>query len=234
MLARYNDGTTICTIDQAVMTELICVIDLSSDASRITLTDALISGPSHICPGESGTYQFMDSVVMRTTLFDVDPVTMDTTERDSFFRTAVVPDAQSYIWFSSEDAVSISETETDLSPLANLVHTTQVDSTEIILFISDINGDIYSIRQSIHFLTQAECDLYQCLQSAHVSRIDMVNDVVPSLVTMQEQITSDGLVQFRTTFDFTAGNHVELQAGFEVEAGGTFEANIATCDTSAD
>jgi hypothetical protein len=145
-----------------------------------------------------------------------------------------VPDAQSYIWFSSEDAVSISETETDLSPLANLVHTTQVDSTEIILFISDINGDIYSIRQSIHFLTQAECDLYQCLQSAHVSRIDMVNDVVPSLVTMQEQITSDGLVQFRTTFDFTAGNHVELQAGFEVEAGGTFEANIATCDTSAD
>jgi len=84
------------------MTELICVIDLSTDASRIALTDALISGPSHICPGESGTYQFEDSVAMCATLIDIDPVTMDTTERDSCFRSAVVPDAQSYIWFSSE------------------------------------------------------------------------------------------------------------------------------------
>ena len=79
-------------------------------------------------------------------------------------------------------------------------------------------------------LTQDECEVYRCLESVHVSREDMVNDIVPTLVTMQEQITSDGLVQFRTTFDFRAGDNIELQPGFEVESGGTFVAKIEGCD----
>ena len=230
VLARYNDGTIICTIDEAVMTELICVIDLSSDASRIALTDALISGPSHLCPGEIGSYQFTDSVVMCVTITNTDPVTMETIESDSCFVSAVVPDAQSYIWFSSEEAVSITETATNLSPLLTIDHSDEVDSTDLILFITDINGDIFSIRQPVHMLTQDECEVYRCLESVHVSREDMVNDIVPTLVTMQEQITSDGLVQFRTTFDFRAGDNIELQPGFEVESGGTFVAKIEGCD----
>jgi hypothetical protein len=214
------------------MTELICVIDLSSDASRIALTDALISGPSHLCPGESGTYQFMDSLVMRVTLVDVDPVSMDMTERDSFFRTAVVPDAQSYIWFSSEEDVTTVETATDLSPLLTIDHSGVADSTDLVLFITDSSGDVYSINQTVHLLTLQECSLYQCLQSAHVGREDMINNNVPTLVTMQEEITSDGLVQFRTTFDFRAGDNIELQPGFEVESGGTFVAIIEGCDVN--
>ena len=228
VLARFNDDMITCPIEEAMPTEIRCIIDLDDDFTNTALTEPLITGPSVICEGETALFSFRDSMLMCVPVMIFDSAFMEIVEVDSCYLGPVVEDAVSHTWFSSSAAgtevLDMPSSDFDVS------HSTQEDSTVITIFITDSNGDIFNAQKVLYFLSDTECAAFRCQQNVFVSRNQLINNQAPSLVTAQQTISSDGLVRFNTTSHFRAGLSIEMLADFEIRLGGSFLAEIAGCE----
>jgi hypothetical protein len=165
-------------------------------------TNSSISGPNNVCDGNVFEYTFPYSIVPNGMLVE-------------------------WIYTGSGTTTPISNP----GEFDNLQidFSGDVGSHQLLIEISD-GTTTWRDEIEIQVLTQMQCALYDCLNGVHITAMQMDDGEVPSLVTMQQFITSDGHVDPFDEFTFQAGQTVELMPGFIADQGGVFIIKIEGCN----